>query len=96
MITKITKQFNNNKKSCFNFQTEEDSIYGLINGRNGSNNALGAARHITPTLPPAPTGLSAQQLKRRHIFAAIVHSENSYVATLHRLVNVRALFIIYH
>ncbi|XP_037937381.1 rho guanine nucleotide exchange factor 10-like [Teleopsis dalmanni] len=44
-------------------------------------------RLITPTLPPAPPGLSQQQLKRRHIVAAIVHSENSYVATLQRLVN---------
>ncbi|XP_068153000.1 rho guanine nucleotide exchange factor 10-like protein [Drosophila tropicalis] len=44
-------------------------------------------RLIVPTLPPAPAGLSQQQLKRRHIVAAIVHSENSYVATLQRLVN---------
>ncbi len=39
-------------------------------------------------LPPTPDGLSHQQLKRRHIVAAIIHSENSYVATLQRLVNV--------
>ncbi|XP_017067317.1 uncharacterized protein LOC108105335 isoform X1 [Drosophila eugracilis] len=44
-------------------------------------------RLIVPMLPPAPAGLSQQQLKRRHIVAAIVHSENSYVATLQRLVN---------
>lgn len=50
-------------------------------------------RTITPSLPPAPAGLSQQALKRRHIVAAIVHSENSYVATLQRLVNVR--FMIY-
>lgn len=43
---------------------------------------------IMPSIPPAPAGLSQQQLKRRHIVAAIVHSENSYVATLQRLVNV--------
>uniref|UniRef100_A0A0K8UPB6 DH domain-containing protein n=1 Tax=Bactrocera latifrons TaxID=174628 RepID=A0A0K8UPB6_BACLA len=50
-------------------------------------------RLITPMLPPAPPGLSQQQLKRRHIVAAIVHSENSYVATLQRLVNVcKSLF----
>lgn len=42
----------------------------------------------TMQLPPAPAGLSEQQLKRRHIVAAIIHSENSYVATLQRLVNV--------
>ncbi|CAB3378777.1 Hypothetical predicted protein [Cloeon dipterum] len=40
-----------------------------------------------PTLPPPPPGLSGEQIKRRHIVAAIVHSENSYMATLQRLVN---------
>ncbi|XP_043283373.1 rho guanine nucleotide exchange factor 10-like protein isoform X2 [Venturia canescens] len=45
-------------------------------------------RQAPPSLPPAPPNLTAQQLKRRHIVAAIVHSENSYVATLQRLVNV--------
>ncbi|XP_015598354.1 rho guanine nucleotide exchange factor 10 isoform X2 [Cephus cinctus] len=44
-------------------------------------------RQAPPSLPPAPTNLTPQQLKRRHIVAAIVHSENSYVATLQRLVN---------
>lgn len=45
-------------------------------------------RLVQPMLPAAPPGLSQQQLKRRHIVSAIVHSENSYVATLQRLVNV--------
>ncbi|XP_053949250.1 uncharacterized protein LOC128857524 [Anastrepha ludens] len=53
---------------------------------NGTGNNA-HTRLITPMLPPAPPGLSQQQLKRRHIVAAIVHSENSYVATLQRLVN---------
>ncbi|KAK9877071.1 hypothetical protein WA026_016100 [Henosepilachna vigintioctopunctata] len=44
-------------------------------------------RQLPPCLPPSPPNLSAQQLKRRMIVAAIVHSENSYVATLQRLVN---------
>ncbi|XP_029716970.1 uncharacterized protein LOC115260194 isoform X2 [Aedes albopictus] len=44
-------------------------------------------RHIPVTLPPAPSGMTQQQLKRRHIVAAIIHSENSYVASLQRLVN---------
>lgn len=48
-------------------------------------------RQAPPTLPPAPPNLTPQQLKRRHIVAAIVHSENSYVATLQRLVNVSFL-----
>lgn len=46
-------------------------------------------RQAPPTLPSPPSNLSPQQLKRRHIVAAIVHSENSYVSTLQRLVNVR-------
>ncbi|XP_017761572.1 PREDICTED: rho guanine nucleotide exchange factor 10-like protein isoform X2 [Eufriesea mexicana] len=44
-------------------------------------------RQTPPTLPPTPPNLTPQQLKRRHIVAAIVHSENSYVSTLQRLVN---------
>ncbi|XP_017779144.1 PREDICTED: rho guanine nucleotide exchange factor 10-like protein isoform X2 [Nicrophorus vespilloides] len=44
-------------------------------------------RLMPPTLPTAPSDLTPQQLKRRMIVAAIIHSENSYVATLHRLVN---------
>lgn len=46
-------------------------------------------RQTPPALPPTPSNLTPQQLKRRHIVAAIVHSENSYVSTLQRLVNVR-------
>lgn len=45
-------------------------------------------RQVPPSLPPAPPNLTPQQLKRRLIVTAIVHSENSYVATLQRLVNV--------
>lgn len=41
-----------------------------------------------PTLPPPPSHLSNDQITRRHIIAAIVHSENNYVAALQRLVNV--------
>ncbi|KYB25331.1 rho guanine nucleotide exchange factor 10 isoform X1 [Tribolium castaneum] len=44
-------------------------------------------RQVPPALPPPPQNLTPQQLKRRMIVAAIVHSENSYVATLQRLVN---------
>lgn len=48
-------------------------------------------RTIPVALPPAPSGMTQQQLKRRHIVAAIIHSENSYVASLQRLVNVSHL-----
>lgn len=39
-------------------------------------------------LPPPPTSLSQSQLKRRHIISAIIHSENSYLSALQRLVKV--------
>ncbi|XP_049873835.1 rho guanine nucleotide exchange factor 10 isoform X2 [Pectinophora gossypiella] len=40
-----------------------------------------------PALGPPPDALSPVQLRRRHVVSAIIHSENSYVATLQRLVN---------
>ncbi|KAI5744272.1 hypothetical protein M8J76_000700 [Diaphorina citri] len=48
---------------------------------------FGSRRLLPPSLPPPPPHLSTQELKSRHIVAAIVQSENSYLATLHRLVN---------
>ncbi|CAH0554522.1 unnamed protein product [Brassicogethes aeneus] len=44
-------------------------------------------RTLPPSLPPPPPDLSPNQLKRRMIVAQIVHTENSYIATLQRLVN---------
>ncbi|XP_025202453.1 rho guanine nucleotide exchange factor 10-like isoform X2 [Melanaphis sacchari] len=44
-------------------------------------------RLIPPSLPPAPPDISEQELRRRYIVDDIVRSENSYLATLHRLVN---------
>ena len=49
-------------------------------------------RHQPPALPPMPQGLTPEQIKRRHIITSIVHSENNYVATLQRLVNVSFFF----
>ncbi|XP_053609113.1 rho guanine nucleotide exchange factor 10-like protein isoform X2 [Plodia interpunctella] len=40
-----------------------------------------------PSLGAPPDSLSPVQMRRRHVVAAIIHSENSYVATLQRLVN---------
>ena len=48
----------------------------------------GMVRQQPPSLPHAPPGLGPEQLKRRHIVASLVHSENNYVASLQRLVNV--------
>ncbi|XP_059612881.1 uncharacterized protein LOC132259326 isoform X1 [Phlebotomus argentipes] len=77
-------------------ESEEDSPFGLSNlmgsRSNGSLLSLTTrsgivGRQLPPTLPPAPAGLSQEQLKRRLIVASICHSENSYIGTLQRLVN---------
>ncbi|XP_014242201.1 rho guanine nucleotide exchange factor 10-like [Cimex lectularius] len=44
-------------------------------------------RVMSPSLPPPPHNLSPQQIKTRHIVEAIVQSENSYLATLRKLVH---------
>ncbi|KAK2709309.1 rho guanine nucleotide exchange factor 10-like isoform X3 [Artemia franciscana] len=54
---------------------------------NYGGNATFQRRYQPPTLPPAPPGLTPEQFKRRQIVATIVHSENSYVSTLQRIVN---------
>ncbi|XP_059352325.1 uncharacterized protein LOC130695539 [Daphnia carinata] len=68
---------------------EEDEIMAGLGLGNGSSTlgSLFQRRHQPPTLPPIPANLDAEQLKRRYIVATIIHSENSYVASLHRLVN---------
>lgn len=53
-----------------------------------SGGAMHASQLMNPMPSVPPAGLTQQQLKRRHIVAAIAHSEISYVATLGRLVNV--------
>lgn len=80
---------NNNRMPQLNETDEELKTLGLtqVNGTKHCATLPAAVRQVAPSLPPAPTGLNPQQLKRRHIVAAIVHSENSYVATLQRLVN---------
>lgn len=92
----ITK--NNNRMPQLNETDEELKALGLnqVNGVKQSatlpNNS--AVRQVAPSLPPAPHGLTQAQVKRRHIVAAIVHSENSYVATLQRLVNVSLVWFL--
>lgn len=67
----------------------DGTLLGAFNGRSSQSNIDAINRQLNLTLPATPpSGLSQQQLKRRHIFAAIVSSECSYVATLQRLVNV--------
>ncbi len=50
--------------------------------------ANAARRSVPPTLPPPPLIMTPETQKRRHIIASLVHSENNYVASLQRLVNV--------
>ncbi|KAI1301843.1 Rho guanine nucleotide exchange factor 10 [Halotydeus destructor] len=38
-----------------------------------------------PDIPPQ--GLTSEQLKRRYVLSSIVESENSYISSLHRLIN---------
>jgi hypothetical protein len=45
-------------------------------------------KHPPPSLPPCPDNLTPEQTKRRRIVGCIIDSENSYVASLHRLVKV--------
>ncbi|XP_042205162.1 rho guanine nucleotide exchange factor 10-like isoform X3 [Homarus americanus] len=67
---------------------EADSEHGGLFSENGGVFAhTFQRRHQPPALPPMPQSLSPEQIKRRHIVASIVHSENNYVATLQRLVN---------
>lgn len=66
-------------------QTEEDHSQ-----TDGVSLHMRMERRSNPLImPPAPTSLTPSQLKRRHIISAIVHSENSYVLSLERLVKVR-------
>ncbi|XP_065077507.1 uncharacterized protein LOC135700793 isoform X2 [Ochlerotatus camptorhynchus] len=67
------------------FQLALDS-FAMTRGA-GTEPKTAERRHIPVALPPAPSGLNQQELKRRHIVAAIIHSENSYVSSLQRLVN---------
>lgn len=67
---------------------EGDADHGGLFSENGGVFAhTFQRRHQPPALPAMPQGLSPEQIKRRHIVANIVHSENNYVATLQRLVN---------
>ena len=95
VIFKLHHQFMHRSSIDFRFsflkQTDEidGALLGALNGRNSQSHIDAINRQLNLTLPATPpSGLSQQQLKRRHIFAAIVHSECSYVATLQRLVNV--------
>lgn len=64
------------------FQLEED-LFSC-----GGAHEVRGGRVPPPSLGAPPDSLTSVQQRRRHVVAAIIHSENSYVATLQRLVNV--------
>ena len=81
------------KKMSRLVESEEDPLAHAIGGFNMTRNngtlekPKLERRQNPPELPPPPLNLNPQQQKRRYIVAAIVHSENNYVAALQRLVN---------
>lgn len=50
--------------------------------------AICGSHHPPPELPPQPEELSKEDVVRRHIVQSIIDSENSYVKTLSRLIQV--------
>ena len=79
---------------------EEEQMLHSTNGSSSAPNSIlvsnvgtlstkpASPRVPAPQMPLPPASLTPEQQKRRHIVASLVHSENSYVATLQRLVNV--------
>ena len=79
---------------------EEEQMLHSTNGSSSAPNSIlvsnvgtlstkpASPRVPAPQMPTMPASLTPEQQKRRHIVASLVHSENSYVATLQRLVNV--------
>ncbi|XP_064642020.1 rho guanine nucleotide exchange factor 10-like protein isoform X2 [Lineus longissimus] len=59
-------------------ESDDDEMYIEFN--------VNEKKHPPPTLPPCPDNLTPEETKRRHIVGCIIDSENSYVASLHRLV----------
>ncbi|XP_064610358.1 rho guanine nucleotide exchange factor 10-like protein [Liolophura sinensis] len=44
-------------------------------------------KHPPPVLPPLPSGLTTNQVKRRHAIGVLIDSEKSYIASLQRLLD---------
>lgn len=73
------------RRSWYSRVDESNDVFLFI-GRQVEEESCG--RRPIPTLPSPPPHLGPQELKRRHIVAAIIESENSYLDSLRRLVNV--------
>ncbi len=87
--------FDHSKNGMPRLAEEEEQMLNSNGGSASSSSSGGrfGSHKVTPRVPPpqlplSPTALTPEQQKRRHIIASLVHSENNYVATLQRLVNV--------
>ncbi|XP_047510952.1 rho guanine nucleotide exchange factor 10-like protein isoform X4 [Pieris napi] len=67
-------------------KAEYSMLFDLEEDMFSCGGELRGGRTPPPTLGPPPDSLTPVQLRRRHVVAAIIHSENSYVATLQRLI----------
>ncbi|XP_074654119.1 rho guanine nucleotide exchange factor 10-like isoform X2 [Tubulanus polymorphus] len=82
VLTKIKHHLSLSKHSSSDEETSDDDNKDQLYMPVFVNND----KHPPPALPPMPDGLTADQMKRRYIVNSIVESENSYMETLHRLV----------
>lgn len=72
------------------FHSQSESI--VTNSKNEEDSSSSQARtRIFPLAlcPVPPDGLNPSELKKRYIISAILQSENSYILSMQRLVNVR-------
>ncbi|XP_053208339.1 rho guanine nucleotide exchange factor 10-like [Panonychus citri] len=76
----FTRWFSTRKKNSPTLSNEEESAYMDVKLSKKQRPPI-----CLPDIPP--TGLSQEQIKRRYIVGSIVDSENSYINSLHRLIN---------
>ncbi|CAH1774827.1 unnamed protein product [Owenia fusiformis] len=78
-LGKLKAGYKGSKREAYDSEEGEDeNLYMHVK--------LNQEKHPPPLLPAPPPTLNSQQLKRRHIVASVVESENSYVSSLRRLV----------
>lgn len=78
----FSRWFSTRKKSPLVGGPDEENPYTMDGGKMSKKQRPPIS---LPDIPPE--GLSQEQLKRRYILSSIVESENSYISSLHRLIN---------
>ena len=78
----FSRWFSTRKKSPLVGGPDEENPYTMDVGKMSKKQRPPIS---LPDIPPE--GLSQEQLKRRYILSSIVESENSYISSLHRLIN---------